>query len=236
MNTLRCWAVVPAAGAGRRMGGGLPKQFLPLRERTVLAWALDPLLASPRIAGLVLAVPPGDDRWQAALGEEAACEVVAGGSERCHSVLAGLEQLAGTAAAGDWVLVHDAARPCLAAEELDALLDTLWNDAVGGLLALPLADTLKRADTSGRVAGTLSRTGLWRALTPQMFRYGALREALVAAAAAGEPPTDEAAAMERAGHRPRLVAGRPENLKITGPGDLALAEAVLAAREVPACA
>jgi 2-C-methyl-D-erythritol 4-phosphate cytidylyltransferase len=236
MKAARCWAVVPAAGAGRRMGGSLPKQFLPLRSRTVLAWALEPLLRCPRVAGVVLAVPPGDARWRDAVGEPAGLLTVEGGSERCDSVLAGLEALAGRSAAEDWVLVHDAARPCLAIGELASLLDSLWNDAVGGLLALPLTDTLKRSDASGRVAETLPRRGLWRALTPQMFRYAALREALRVAAADGDPPTDEAAAMERAGHRPRLVPGRPENLKITGPDDLALAEAVLAAREVPACA
>jgi 2-C-methyl-D-erythritol 4-phosphate cytidylyltransferase len=146
-------------------------------------------------------------------------------------VLSGLEALADRAAADDWVLVHDAARPCLSTAEIEALFSEIGDDPVGGLLALPLADTLKRADDEHRVAATVPRAGLWRALTPQMFRYGLLREALAAAVAAGVAVTDEAAAMERAGHRPALVAGSGANLKVTTPEDLALAEAVLRARK-----
>jgi 2-C-methyl-D-erythritol 4-phosphate cytidylyltransferase len=146
-------------------------------------------------------------------------------------VLNGLEALADRAAAEDWVLVHDAARPCLPAADVEALFEQLEQDAVGGLLALPLADTLKRVDDQHRVADTVPRDGLWRALTPQMFRYGLLSTALAAAIDSGEHVTDEAAAMELAGHRPALVAGSGANLKVTTPADLALAEAVLRARE-----
>lgn len=232
----RAWAVVPAAGTGRRMGAAVAKQYLSLCGRPLLAHALAPLLAHPRIEAVVLVVAPADDRWHEAVPEGARLLSAAGGPERCHSVLNGLESLAGRAAAEDWVLVHDAARPCLSDAELAALFSELGDDPVGGLLAVPLADTLKAADERHRVARTLPREGLWRALTPQMFRYGLLRAALHDAVAVGALVTDEAAAMERAGHRPALVAGRAANIKVTGPEDLALAEAVLRGREELRCA
>lgn len=232
----RAWAVVPAAGSGRRMGAAVAKQYLPLRGRALLAHALAPLLACERIEAVVLVVAGDDARWREAVAADERLLTAAGGAERCHSVLNGLERLDGLAAPQDWVLVHDAARPCLSAEELAALFEALADDPVGGLLAVPLADTLKAADAQGRVARTVPRDGLWRALTPQMFRYGLLRDALGAAVAAGVAVTDEAAAMERAGHRPALVEGRPANLKVTGPEDLELAEAVLRRREEGRCA
>ncbi len=227
----RAWAVVPAAGSGRRMGASTAKQYLPLRGRPLLAHSLAPLLRCPRIEALVLVIAAGDTRWQEAVAPGPRILTAPGGAERCHSVLSGLDALAGRAAADDWVLVHDAARPCLAQADLEALFAEIGDDPVGGLLALPLADTLKQADDEHRVAATVPRAGLWRALTPQMFRYGLLRDALAAAVAAGEAVTDEAAAMERAGHRPALVAGSGANLKVTTPEDLALAEAVLRSRE-----
>lgn len=231
----RAWAVVPAAGSGRRMGAAIAKQYLPLRGRPLLAHALAPLLATPRIEAVVLVVAPDDDRWHEVVPEGARLLTATGGAERCHSVLNGLAQLEGRAAAEDWVLVHDAARPCLAHGELEALFRELADDPVGGLLAVPLADTLKAADERHRVARTVPREGLWRALTPQMFRFGLLRAALRDAVTAGVLVTDEAAAMEHAGHRPALVAGRAANIKVTGPEDLALAEAVLRGREERQC-
>lgn len=227
----RAWAVVPAAGSGRRMGAPTAKQYLILHGRPLLAHALAPLLACQRIEAVVLVVAPDDTRWQEAISPGPRILTAPGGAERCHSVLNGLEALADRAAAEDWVLVHDAARPCLPAADVDALFEQLAQDPVGGLLALPLADTLKQADDQGHVLGTVPREGLWRALTPQMFRYGLLRAALASAVAAGVAVTDEAAAMERAGHRPALVAGSGANLKVTTPEDLALAEAVLRSRE-----
>lgn len=227
----RAWAVVPAAGSGRRMGAATAKQYLMLRGRPLLAHALAPLLGCRRIEAVVLVVAPDDTRWQEAISPGPRILTAPGGAERCHSVLNGLEALADRAADDDWVLVHDAARPCLPAADVEALFEQLEQDPVGGLLALPLADTLKRADDEHRVAATVPREGLWRALTPQMFRYGLLRQALAAAVAAGDCVTDEAAAIERAGHRPALVAGSGANLKVTTPADLALAEAVLRARE-----
>jgi 2-C-methyl-D-erythritol 4-phosphate cytidylyltransferase len=227
----RAWAVVPAAGSGRRMGADVAKQYLPLRGRPLLAHALAPLFACARIEAVVLVVAPGDTRWAEAIPTGPRLLTADGGAERCHSVLHGLDCLADRAAPDDWVLVHDAARPCLSGEELDALFAALAHDPMGGLLAVPLADTLKAADESGRVSRTLPREGLWRALTPQMFRYGLLRKSLADAIAAGVVVTDEAAAIEHSGHRPALVAGRAANLKVTGPEDLALAEAVLRCRE-----
>ncbi len=221
--------MVPAAGTGSRFGADRPKQYLALAGRTVLARSLAPLLAEPRIAGVVLVTAEGDEAWREVVAEDDRVTAVTGGAERCHSVLAGLDALAGRAAADDWVFVHDAARPCLTGGELDRLFSALADEPVGALLALPLADTLKRADGEGRAEATVPRTGLWRALTPQVFRYDGLRVALAAAIAAGELVTDEAAAMEWSGHRPRLVPGAPGNVKITGPEDLELAAAVLAA-------
>jgi 2-C-methyl-D-erythritol 4-phosphate cytidylyltransferase len=213
------------------MGAPTAKQYLPLRGRPLLAHALAPLLACKRIEAVVLVVAPDDSDWQQAVSPGPRILTAPGGVERCHSVLNGLDALADRAADEDWVLVHDAARPCLSLAEIEALFDQLGDDPVGGLLALPLADTLKQADDEHRVLGTVPREGLWRALTPQMFRYGLLRKALAAAVGAGDCVTDEAAAMERAGHRPALVAGSGANLKVTTPADLALAEAVLRSRE-----
>ena len=156
--------------------------------------------------------------------------VVTGGAERCHSVLNGLEALRQHADLTDWVLVHDAARPCLAVADLDRLMNELADDPVGGLLAAPVRDTLKQADSAGRVATTVDRSRLWHALTPQMFRLGRLRDALNAALARGLLVTDEAGAMEAAGFAPRLIEGRADNVKITRPEDLALAEFYLAHR------
>ena len=226
----RAWAVVPAAGSGSRMGAGVAKQYLPLRGQPLLAHSLAPLLASERIEAVVLVVAPDDSRWRAVVPDSERLLTAAGGVQRCHSVLNGLERLAGHAAADDWVLVHDAARPCLSPAELETLFAQLGDHPVGGLLALPLADTLKTADEHHCVSRTLSREGLWRALTPQMFRYGLLREALGQAIAAGMLVTDEAAAMEHAGYRPALVTGRAANIKVTTPEDLALADAVLGRR------
>ncbi len=229
MDTPRYWGVIPAAGKGTRMGAERPKQYLELAGRAVLEYTLERLAADPRIAGIVVALGPDDADWKR-LAMPAGVEVrtVTGGAERCHSVLNALELLAGHAAADDWVLVHDAARPCLRPADLSRLLDTLAGDPVGGLLALPVRDTMKRVGTGDRVDATVDRSGLWHALTPQMFRLRALREALAGAIAADVLVTDEAAAMEWAGHRPRLVAGAGDNLKITRPEDLPLAEYYLA--------
>lgn len=208
------------------MGRDTPKQYLECRGRRLIEWALAPLLDHPRIAGGVVALAAGDRRWPAlpaALRGRVATTI--GGRERADSVLAGLAAL-DAAAADDWVLVHDAARPCLPRADLDRLIAECEGDPVGGLLALPVADTLKRA-AGGRVEATVARERLWRALTPQMFRRGLLERALREAGAAGAVPGDEASAVERLGGRPRLVEGSALNLKVTRPSDLALARACL---------
>ena len=233
MTSPRHWALVPAAGVGKRMGSTVPKQYLPLAGRPVIAHALATLLAHPRIAGVVVAIGAEDEWWPTVAAELTAAKplwVVTGGAERCYSVLNGLEALRQWAMLNDWVLVHDAARPCLTAEDLDRLFAELTGDPVGGLLAVPVRDTLKQADATGRVAATVDRSRLWHALTPQMFRMGTLHEALRAALMRGLLVTDEAAALEASGFTPRLVEGRADNLKITRPEDLALAEFYLTRR------
>lgn len=225
------WAIIPAAGTGLRFGGGVPKQYVEVAGRPLLAHVLDLFLTAPGIAGLVLATAPGDERWRTLVTQSPRPVVSAlGGATRAESVLAALAAIEDRVSASDWALVHDAARPCLAPEDLERLLETLSEDPVGGLLATPVVDTLKREDGAARVAGTAERAGLWRALTPQMFRYGLLRHALADALAHGIEITDESAAMEGAGHSPRLVAGRADNIKVTRPADLVLVETILHGR------
>jgi 2-C-methyl-D-erythritol 4-phosphate cytidylyltransferase len=201
---------------------------MPLAGRTVIECSLAPFIADPRCAQIVVAVSATDTRFaDLRVAREAKVSTVAGGAQRADSVLAGLESM--RTDDDEWVLVHDAARPCVCAAEIDALLEAAGSDEVGGLLAVPLADTLKR-EAAGRVCETPSRDSLWRALTPQMFRLGALRAALQAARDAGRSPTDEAQALEWQGRRPRLVIGSALNLKITTAADLLLATAILSQR------
>jgi 2-C-methyl-D-erythritol 4-phosphate cytidylyltransferase/2-C-methyl-D-erythritol 2,4-cyclodiphosphate synthase len=230
--TRRVWAIVPAAGRGARFSastsGSAPKQYAPLRGATVLEWSLRALLAEPRVHAVVVALAADDGEWPRIATKLAAAkiQVTLGGANRQDSVANGLEYLAAQAAADDWVLVHDAARPCLSAVDLGALLDALGSapDA-GAVLATPIVDTVKR-ELGGRVA-TVDRAGLWRALTPQVFSYAQLRHALKEAALAGVAVTDEAQAVERLGLHPVLVPGSPFNVKITRPADLAIADSVL---------
>jgi 2-C-methyl-D-erythritol 4-phosphate cytidylyltransferase len=219
------WAVIPAAGAGERFGGDVPKQYLPLLGRTVLEWAIRPIQTRADVAGIVVVIAAADEYWPGICLSSGRIQAVHGGPQRADSVLAGLDALSGKADARDWVLVHDAARPCLTDEDLDRLVETAA-ETCGGLLAAPVQDTLKAAD-NGSVARTVEREGLWRALTPQMFRIGELASALHRAKTSGFLATDEAAAMERMGHRPRIVPGRADNIKITRPEDLALAEFII---------
>ena len=221
----RYWAIVPAAGSGRRMGAALPKQYLQLGDRTVLEHTLDILLAVEMLAGVVLVVAQDDSDWAAIQPDyaERSLDVVSGGVERCHSVLNGLDALAGKAAARDWVLVHDAARPCVRPDDIQALMAGVGADSDGGLLGVPVADTMKRVAADGRVSATIDRAGLWHALTPQMFRLEQLRAALRQAISAHSLVTDEASAMELAGYRPLMVQGHRDNIKIMLPADLALA-------------
>lgn len=225
------WAVIPAAGGGTRMGADRPKQYLPLAGKSVIRHVLERFARHPRISGIVVALAADDAYWgEQSQPRDAVIHTVTGGAERCESVLSALRHLRDIAAPDDWVLVHDAARPCLRASDLDRLMSTLAEHAVGGLLGTPVADTLKRVDETGIVERTFDRAGVWRALTPQMFRLGTLSDALAAAVATGVRVTDEAAAIERAGHRPLMVEGSPDNIKITTAGDLPMAELILARR------
>lgn len=216
------WVVIPAAGIGARMQSDRPKQYLPLAGRTLIEHTLDCFLGQPGLKGLVVCLAHDDPWWpNLACANDTRIQRAQGGSERADSVLAGLEMLLNNGAGTeDWVLVHDAARPNLAQSDLVKLLATLADDAVGGLLAVPVRDTLKRADAAGRVASTPDRSLFWQAYTPQMFRLGALHNALEQALASGVTITDEASAMEYAGLAPLLVEGRSDNIKVTRPEDL----------------
>jgi 2-C-methyl-D-erythritol 4-phosphate cytidylyltransferase len=225
----RLWAAIPAGGAGQRFGGDRPKQYAELLGRPLIHWSLEPFLARGDIAGVTVAVGAGDRWWQTCRPESRRIRTTVGGATRSASVLAALTDLAAMAQPEDWVLVHDAARPCLRPSDLERLVREVCRLGGGGLLAAPVTDTLKRAE-DGIVTETVPRDDLWRALTPQMFPLGALTQALQAAHAEQAPVTDEAAAMERAGCRPRVVVGRGDNIKITRPEDLPLAAAILRAR------
>jgi 2-C-methyl-D-erythritol 4-phosphate cytidylyltransferase len=229
------WLVMPAAGVGRRFGEHLPKQYAPLHGRTVIEWALAPFLTDSRCAGAVVVLAAGDPHWGKVAERLPRLMVATGGAERSQSVRNGLAALDGHAAAEDWVLVHDAARPCLFSQDLECLLERVGSHPIGGLLAAPAADTLKRVSAGMASSGmaieqTVDRAGLWRALTPQMFRYRRLCEALDSAVAAGRLPTDEAQALEWLGERPILVEGSAANIKITSADDLLVAAALLGAR------
>jgi 2-C-methyl-D-erythritol 4-phosphate cytidylyltransferase len=228
---MRFYALIPAAGSGSRMGGSIEKQYMPLNAVPMIAHAMMVLAREPRITRLFIVLSPTDKRWNnyAWQGWEERIEVLrCGGATRAETVLNGLDAIAGISAPDDWVLVHDAARPCLPDELLGKLLDEVADDPVGGLLAVPVADTLKRAavDTGSgpRAEATVPRAGLWQAQTPQMFRYGTLVQAL---RAAGSDMTDEASAIEKMGLQPRLVESDSRNLKVTYPQDLELASLIL---------
>lgn len=230
----RIWFVIAAAGASTRFGGPVPKPYLRIAGKSLLEHSLAAIAHLPGVAGGVIVTAAGDRRFARLPARlRRSVTTATGGPSRAASVLAGLTALV-RAAPDDWVLVHDAARPCLPRADLDALVTECRRDPVGGLLAVPLADTLKQADAEGRSARTLPRERLWRAQTPQMFRHGLLSRALERALAEGFDATDEAAAIEGIGLRPRLVAGSPLNLKVTQRADLALARAALAfARSAP---
>ncbi len=225
-----CYVVVPAAGSGKRMGAAVPKQYLTLAGKPVLQHTLERLLAVEEIRHVMVALAADDGRWlQLPAASHPRILTTVGGAERADSVLAGLHALEEIAQDQDWVLVHDAARPCLKPDDVIRLLGHLMDDPVGGILALPSVDTLKQVEGDA-ILGTLDRTTVWRALTPQMFRYRLLRDALEQALKAGQVITDESNALEYAGYRPRIVEGSPDNIKITRPEDLPLAEFYLGQR------
>lgn len=216
---------MPCAGAGTRAGAGASKQYRAIAGKTVVAHTLAALARVPRIAKTLVVLAPDDRRFTAAAPAFDGWAEPCGGATRAESVSAGLAALARRgAAADDWVLVHDAARCLVQPAAIERLIAACLGDAVGGLLALPMGDTLKQANADGRVAVTLDRRGKWTAQTPQMFRLGLLQSALMRA---GEAVTDESSAIEAFGHAPRLVLGEPDNFKLTWPADFALAERLL---------
>jgi len=226
-----CFALVPCAGVGQRAGVGGPKQYAALAGRTVVAHTLAALAEVPRISHTLVVLSPGDAVFEQHAPGFAGWVARTGGATRADSVAAGLQALRAHGAHDeDWVLVHDAARCLLQPPWVNRLIDACLDDAVGGLLALPLADTLKAGTTADRVATTLDRSAKWLAQTPQMFRLGLLQRALREGAAAGVNITDEASAVEALGLAPRLVPGDLENFKLTWPADFALAERLLRSR------
>lgn len=221
------WIVVPAAGVGARMGASCPKQYLPLIGKTVIEHTLERLLALPNIAGIYLVLGVDDNYWNdLSLAQNNRIHRVAGGAERCDSVLNALQQLQDIASPNDWVLVHDAARPCIHAQSILQLIEQVKNHPVGGILGVPVSDTLKQVNNS-IIDSTVDRRLLWQAQTPQMFRLGLLRDCLQRGLAEGKLITDESSALESYGYQPLMVQGRSDNIKITRPEDLAIAAMLL---------
>ena len=228
--TARYFGLVPAAGSGARFGNAGPKQYSPLAGKPMLHHSIARLLAAPEVEIVFVVLPLADREFRehdwSAFGERLA-PLYCGGASRRDSVLNGLVACASAVDPNDWMLVHDAVRPCLGKAELRRLIDEAGRDEVGGILAIPVADTLKRGDDEPRIVATEPRQGLWQAQTPQMFRHGMLLRAL----RDGAQVTDEAGAVEALGYKPRLVQGSTKNLKVTFPADLEIAEGIL--RDAP---
>jgi 2-C-methyl-D-erythritol 4-phosphate cytidylyltransferase len=223
-HSINFWAVVPAAGVGKRMNADRPKQYLELAGKTVIEHTLLRLLSAEVFTAVVVAISEEDPYWPD-LDVSAHKKIItaAGGKERADSVLSALKAIRTVASDDDWVLVHDAARPCITKIDIHHLIDSLKTDEIGGILALSSHDTLKSVQGDNIIVGTLDRSHIWRALTPQMFRYGLLKNALEAAEG-NTAITDESSALELRGMQPKIVEGRPDNIKITRPEDLALAQ------------
>ena len=222
-ETIKFWGVVPAAGVGKRMQANRPKQYLELAGSTVIELTLKRLLHAGVFTAVAVAISKEDPFWpELKISRHEQIVRAKGGKERADSVLSALHSLQDKANSDDWVLVHDAARPCLTVSDIRLLIDTLKDDEVGGILALSSHDTLKNVEGHNNIE-TIDRSRIWRALTPQMFRYGGLRRALEEAADNGSVVTDEASALELQGLQPKIVEGRPDNIKITRPEDLPLA-------------
>lgn len=221
------WIIVPAAGVGARMGADCPKQYLSVAGKTVIEHTLERLLTLPNIAGVYLVLGVSDGYWEELpLSKNDNIHRVAGGAERCDSVLNALNQLQDKASPDDWVLVHDAARPCVSAQSILHLIGQVKDHPVGGILGVPVSDTLKQVDCSV-INTTVDRRLLWQAQTPQMFRFALLRDCLRRGLEEGKLITDESSALESYGYQPMMVQGRSDNIKITRPEDLAIAAMLL---------
>ena len=224
-DAARIWAIIPAAGAGRRMGADIPKQYLSLAGRTVLEHTLRKIAATPRVEGIVLSLGAADEWWPTLdVTLDVPLRIVAGGAERVHSDFNAVAAIIPELNDADWLLVHDAARPCVHVADIERLIETVRDHECGGILAAPARDTMKLAGDAGEIVETVDRSRLWHALTPQLFRAGLLHEALEAGLKHPERITDEASALELLGYSPLLVEGPMDNLKITRPEDLPLAE------------
>lgn len=223
-ESVQCWAVLPAAGTGSRMGGELPKQYMTVAGATLLEHSLNALLNCEQVAGTVVVLHAADEiAATLPLFHDPRVQTVTGAEQRSGSVLAGLDALQSRAAPTDWVLVHDAARPCIKSTDIEALIAAVKAANTGGILAECIVDTVKQASSDLMVESTLDRSALWRAQTPQMFRLQELRGALRQAQERNLAVTDEASAMEAAGYPVQLIAGSADNLKVTVPDDLSLA-------------
>ncbi len=221
------WIVIPAAGVGARMGASYPKQYLPLLDKTILEHTLDCLLALPLKAMIYIAIGEGDSYWpNLTFARHPKITCVKGGEERADSVLNCLEALTSHAKDEDWVLVHDAARPCVRTKEIMKLISEVGSHPIGGILGVPVSDTLKQV-SGGVIEKTVDRSLLWQAQTPQLFRFGLLRDCLRLGLSEKKKITDEASALETYGHKPLIIEGRSDNLKVTRPEDLLIATMVL---------
>ena len=227
----RIWAIVPAAGSGRRLQSELPKQYLPLRGTAILAHSLQRLLAVSDIERIVVALAGGDEHWSGLGISDERVRTCTGGPLRQDSVLNSLIKLSSEASGDDWVLVHDAARPCVRVSDIEKLINSLKQSDVGGLLGWPVDNTLKRVAGAGVVVETVDRENCWNAATPQMFRVGMLKEALSRSEGNNQDFTDEAAAIQALGHSPIMVGGSRDNIKVTHEQDLYLAESILERQE-----
>lgn len=221
------WFVVPAAGIGQRMGADMPKQYLPFLDSTIIETTLSALLNFEYVAGIVVAIHPEDSHWSSLpIADDSRIHTVIGGAERSQSVLAGLDFLRDKVSECQWVLVHDAARPCIHTKTIRHLHDSIVAHSVGGILAVRCSDTLKSANTNNDITATVDRSDMWQAQTPQMFRYQLLYSALSEGLKQQSVITDEASALEQAGYSVAIVEGRRDNIKITQPDDLVVAEAI----------
>lgn len=219
------WVIVPAAGIGSRMQQSIPKQYLKIADKTILDYTLEKLTSHHSVKGVVVVISKSDKYWSNhQLVNDKTIITTEGGAERFQSVFNALKILSDKCKTNEWVLVHDAARPCLSLDDISKLINKVSNDDIGGLLAVPVRDTMKRANSYGKILHTTERQYLWHALTPQMFRYGMLIDALQSAINSDNVITDEASALEAKGYQALLIEGSASNIKITRPEDLALAE------------
>jgi len=224
---MRIWAVIPAAGVGKRFSSDIPKQYVPLSGIPVLLHSINKLLKFDGFEEILVALNPADTFWQKLNFTHPKVKTIHGGFERCNSVNSALEDLSDRAENADWVLVHDAVRPCISDSDLKKITDIVHDEDVGGLLACPILDTIKEVDENLDVQKTIPREKLWSAMTPQIFRYELLKQALEAALLTGGFVTDEASAIESIGLTPRIVQGDKTNIKVTHSTDMVLAESII---------